>query len=215
MYLLIALYLLICPLFAISPVETTFVGFTHEGRNIQIHLADSSIWQARSKDYNKLCNWSPGETVSIEARYRGKYKFSLFNHDSQEQMHVMLINYGESPKIVFEASKKYVLDSMLEVVKDEDGRVHYMYKNIYAIDVSISDGHIYTLTSNFDEFFYGNTIYIGRNYEKKDTYYFIITGIFEKTKTSWIYNKQDNISDLNIDDGNHNRVKDRCRSFIQ
>lgn len=160
----------------------------HERLNeVTVELTDGSIWSIQSSDAVKVTSWQSDELIHAQLRksfhwFKRGHKFRLYNHARQESAKAMIVNYGDSPLIVFYAYPP--VDAPEENVpiykfgaegQPEIARYETLPAGKKAV-LQLTDGSTVEIRDRFDKFTTGAEIYVG--WDERHGYFgpFIMTG---------------------------------------
>ncbi len=162
--------------------------------DLVVVLSDGSAWKGHPENISKLNYWEAGDVVHIEARtsfywFKREHKFLLYNHDRNESVKAMLIDYGESPLEITFTTKAYPTSTELVPVHgidmDDNPKItgHEIEPCNYKKRILISDGSTFEINKNLYHFKVGVNVYFGFNGSEKPEF-FIITGNEREAKWS-------------------------------
>ncbi|MEM1282834.1 MAG: hypothetical protein AAGG81_04695, partial [Chlamydiota bacterium] len=159
-------------------------------------LSDGSQWKVHPDQPEKFQGWNVGDRIHVEVRtsfywFKREHKFHLYNHNNGEYIKVMLVDYGDQPLVVIDATKPVATDSYtVPIIRtDSNGNIYVVgHREVpcsYQSYVTISDGSVWTISKEFSKFKYGRKVYVGYNESSVSIDPLLISGI--EREASWVW----------------------------
>lgn len=159
-------------------------------------LADGSAWKGHPSDTEVLSQWKIGDCIHVQVRtsfywFKREHKFLLYNHDKNESVKVMLVNYGDVFLEISDTSGVYPTNT--EIVSfwyyDMEGNQisdWHIEPCDYRKLLLFNDGSKCLIGDNFQHFKPGMNVYFGFNENRNKSKLFLISGIGREAKWTWI-----------------------------
>lgn len=159
-------------------------------------LSDGSQWKVHPDNPEKFRRWNMGDRIHVAVRtsfywFKREHKFHLYNHENGECVKAMLVNYGEAPLVIVDATKPTATDSVTVPIyaTDANGNLYVVgYKDVpctYRSYVTLSDGSVWQIGKNFSSFTYGRKVYVGYNESSTAFKPFLISGTEREAGWTW------------------------------